>query len=83
MTKKTIRRFTLAIPNGSKKQLIRTYVRAVDGTDHPVDQEIDVPDFKSEVVEFESATITEQEVLSKQPPGTLCVGTQDFVTITD
>ena len=87
--KKTIRRYTLAIPSGTRKSMIRTFVRASDGTEYPVDREIDIPNFKEKTLEFECGLegqpkpedITEEFVLSKEEHGTLCIACQDFVTI--
>ena len=87
MTKKTIRRFTFLVPNGVALQKIRTFIRAADGTEYPVDQEIEVPTFTDKVVEYtgelDIQSVTEEFALSKESLGTKCVACQDFVELID
>jgi len=83
MKKKTIKRFTFSVPTGTTKQMVRTFIRATDGTDYPVDREIEVQNYTDKIVEYESNNMTEQDALAKEIPGTLCIHTQDIVTVED
>lgn len=87
--KNTVRRFVLSVPTGETEPAqVRTFVRAADGTDYPVDRTIEVPKYASETVEFDStqtdlASCTEAWVLQGRPAGTLVLETQDIVTVVE
>ena len=85
--KQTKRIFKLSIPDGTEKTMIRTFVRATDGTDHPVDKEIEVAKYKPKTVAYvcghhldrKPEDVHERLVLANENPGTLCVSTEDVV----
>lgn len=91
VVKRTLRQFTFAVPDGTEMRMIRTYVRAVDGTDYPHDQEIEVQKFKSVVVEYSCSpdtertceNTTEEWALAQQPAGSVAKACRDFVTLVE
>lgn len=90
--KRTTRRYLLSRPTGlTVSQKIRTYVRAEDGTDYPVDREIQVPQLEPIEVEYVCQpgtdltveAVTEQWVLSQYPAGTIAVACTDVVELVE
>lgn len=81
MIKQTVRRFILMIPDGTERKMIRTFIRSSDGIEYPMDQEIDIPKYREHVEEYDGTEVIEEMVLARQPPGTKCVATKDFVTL--
>jgi len=83
MIKKIIRTFTISVPVGTKKQLVRELVKDVTGTEFFNDREIDVLVFEDKEVVFEKEIITsgefptEQELLLKYPEDSICKATID------
>lgn len=87
--KRTRRVFTLEFPTGEvEKQMVREFVRDVDGTDHPHDKFIDVPVYKTKQVEGVFHMIadpglphhmTEREVLMSELKGTRAIRCEDIV----
>jgi hypothetical protein len=83
--KLTTRTFTLAVPDGTELRLVRSLVRAADGTDHPEDREVEVPRYRPAEASFACGEgqphrledVTEAWVLSQHPPGTLAVSCRD------
>lgn len=90
MIKVTHRQFVFSVPVGTEMTMIRTYTRAVDGTDYPVDREIEVPVYEQRTVKYvcrddterTCENTTEQWALIQEKPGTLavsCIDTVEFV----
>jgi hypothetical protein len=84
--KQTTRVFTLAVPAGTRPQQIRHFVTAADGTQYPVDREVEVPTYAEKVVEYVCGPggprpdeVTERWALAQEPPGTLAVAAEDRV----
>lgn len=85
--KKTLRRFTLAVPSGTEKTQIRTFIRATDGTEYPVDREIEVQKFEPKTIEVDCPSDKDarewpnEDWALAQYPGAHMLGTQDLVSI--
>jgi len=62
--------------------MARKFVRDVDGAEHPVDYEIEVPHYVEKVVEYDEP-VTEQYVLSFEEHGTLDLACRNLVTFVE
>lgn len=52
--KRTLRRFVFSVPTPeTEKMMVRTYIRATDGTEYPVDREIEVAKYTEKTVEYD------------------------------
>lgn len=92
--KRTIRRFVFSVPTAdTEKVMVRTFIRATDGTEYPVDREIEVVKYAEQTVEYDYVPgktelpllddITEQfaKLDHELPQGTIVVSCEDIVTM--